>query len=313
VICFKQATNSSSWRSFKLFACESWSLFWLPKLPEALAVRLGIPREELVHDIQESKQTFPDLTWVPPHCTAQVSKEMWEHQMHKVGLHTWATKASARQEAMAAAVALVPVDACRPPLSPEAWRWQQMQLDCLKGRFTHVSMYLGGTDAGPDQTGTAKLVTKEVADDPYVWVVWVFCVQHQLHLMVKRQLARVAKFFSSLAKMSNTWRSPNAAAAIFRSWAHKFGLDRAREVAIRLPPRVLRGRFGAIHNVGKFFIKATRPETAFVFKDVFDPESEERLAPDLLVEDADGESYQSKIGRWRKDAVQAVRQDEGSS
>ena len=92
-----------------------------------------------------------------------------------------------------------------------------------------------------------------------------------------------------MATMSSYWRSPTSAAAIFSSWRNHFGPDRAALVAKKLPPRVLRGRFGAIHKVCQFFFKATQPETEKVFCEVFDPELKKYKA-EVLVEDADGES-----------------------
>ena len=67
----------------------------------------------------------------------------------------------------------------------------------------HLCVYLVGTDAGPDMLGTGTWITKQLADDILTWVIWTYCFQHQLQLMVKRQLRRVGPFFGNMAKMSN--------------------------------------------------------------------------------------------------------------
>ena len=128
--------------------------------------------------------------------------------------------------------------------------------------------------------------------------------------MVKRQLTRVNSFFSNMAKMSNSWRSPHIAAQMYRNWAILFGEARAKEVAGRLPPRVLKGRFGSMHLVGRFFLRATKHQTSAVFAKVFLKPQPVKQTPDMLVEDAEGEDYFSKVGRWRRDAMAAAYSNE---
>eukprot|EP00959_Pyramimonas_sp_CCMP1952_P105768 2211735-Pyramimonas_sp.AAC.1 len=83
-----------------------------------------------------------------------------------------------------------------------------------------------------------------------------------------------------------------------------------KQVAHRLPPRVLRGRLGSIHEVGAFFLRASQPETSTVFNKVFDPKGTASPAPrpvdPTLTEDANGEDYATKLTRWKNDAVKAA-------
>ena len=96
--------------------------------------------------------------------------------------------------------------------------------------------------------------------------------------------------------MSNSWRSPASGAKIFQAWARLFGKDRALKVAGRLPPKVLKGRFGAIHKVEDFYKRAGKRETEAVYREVFIPQVKAAAKPrvDALVEDDEGEDFTIK-------------------
>ena len=68
-------------------------------------------------------------------------------------------------------------------------------------------------------------------------VIWIFCLQHQVHLMVKQQLKRMPELFSNCAKIVNTWRSTGISVVVFQAWKDLFGLDRAKKAVGALPPR----------------------------------------------------------------------------
>ena len=116
------------------------------------------------------------------------------------------------------------------------------------GILFHICMFLGGADSAGDQVATAELVAEQLAEDPYAWSVWSFCLLHQTHLVVKRQLTRAVGLFSHCAKMANTWRAPNTAARFFNAWKLLFGDARAKKAAGRLPPNPLSGHSGQIHK-----------------------------------------------------------------
>ena len=83
-----EATNSSAYRSMKLFSSEVWSVFVVPKLPGTWVSAAGISGNDNFNFIR-SELFHPDLTYVPEHCTASVNNDMWGHQLAKLGLETW--------------------------------------------------------------------------------------------------------------------------------------------------------------------------------------------------------------------------------
>eukprot|EP00974_Lingulodinium_polyedra_P034500 3316430-Lingulodinium_polyedra.AAC.1 len=62
--------------------------------------------------------------------------------------------------------------------------------------------------------------------------------------MAKRQLSRKANYWSTIAKVVNTWRTPGTALKLFQAWTRLHSRARAQQVAQTLPPRPLRGRWG---------------------------------------------------------------------
>ena len=293
-----QATNSSSWRSFKLFASEALSVFCTPKLPESLAAKLGIAGIDStdmsdISNVECGQLAYPDITWVPPHCNTKTSRALWEHQLSKLGLDVWSDRLRCHELLRTG----------QQDDSPGACRARGLR--SLHGVLRHVCVYIVGTDAGADQVGVRNQVETELSGDLSTWIVWTVCLQHQMHLLTKRQLSSLSTYFSNMAKCSNCWRAPGNAAEIFRTWVRLFGLKRAKETARNLPPRVLKGRFGAIHKVESLSLEAGMSETSQVFTAVLSGK-ETKLNSDILTEDADGEDFRAKVGRWRRDAIAAA-------
>ena len=182
-------------------------------------------------------------------------------------------------------------------------------LNNMRFNIFHITVYLFGTDHGPEEVGMQKIVVAALHRCPTAWLLWVFCAQHQIHLCVKRQLSKLQTYVGDMAKVSNVWRSPHVAVRIYGKWQELYGRERATKAAGRLPPRVLVGRFGAMDLVEKFFLAATKAELSTVFQAVFATSQVAAYAPGapgVLSEDADGESYECKRGRWIQGALRAV-------
>ena len=56
-----------------------------------------------------------------------------------------------------------------------------------------VGIFITATDAGPDQVAAHRLFDSETSDDPFTWILRQWCLQHQLHLIVKYSLALTRK------------------------------------------------------------------------------------------------------------------------
>ena len=132
---------------------------------------------------------------------------------------------------------------------------------------------------------------------------------------VQKQLARMDThcYFSSSAKLVNTWRSSGAAKRIFDTWSHLYGKERAFAVASTLPPRALRGRWGSITRVDDKVLSCGIDELREVFektmvgqaKKVETPsENAIREGPEV---DESNEDYVAKLGRWTRETLKALR------
>ena len=121
-------------------------------------------------------------------------------------------------------------------------------------------------------TSGKKLVEAAVRDLCFVWVIWTFCLVHQIHLIAKRALRKQGRFYSKVAKMSNCWRAPSRSSKIYKAWQRlppELGPERAKKVAGKLPPKAIQGRFGAVYKTVAHFLFAGKRSLEFVFKDVF--------------------------------------------
>ena len=313
VIIKGQATNNSSWRSYKVFSSESLTAFYFPLIDEeggdAAFDGLGEEADELREIFGKGCAgqllAYPDLTYTPWNCSGAMSKSIWEHQLEKIGIQTW--RALAEGASQGAAALSAGADDIGVEFTDVTRRWLRLQE--IGHCFIHLDVFSFGTDKGPDQVGTRKRVLDEVADLVYVWVFWVFCIMHQIHLIVKRQLSRDPSYFSRMAVMTNTWRSPHVASKIYRCWARLFSRLRADKVARGLPPKMLTGRFGSAHKCEKFFMRASQIETAETFKLAFDidPANAPTVPASIFSTDPeDAETYQQRQGRWKKLSVQSA-------
>lgn len=262
---------------------------------------------------------FPDLAFVPDHFTASSAKRLWERQLGAIGLQTCAEVVRLRSAGVDAILhgeqtPLQLAEAASEVGNHSYARWLRLHTLQALGSLLHIRVFVVTTDAGTDQVGCHKLMVSEAAADPHTWIVWNFCFQHQLHLIVKSQLAGMGSYFSTIAKMTNTWRASMNAQRIFRVWKRLYGEARAKKVAGRLPPRALRGRWGSIDDVETFFLHATKPECERVFKEALGPTLDKKrgssAAGTLALADEDEEAYRQKVGTWTRDSIDAVAKHE---
>ena len=111
-------------------------------------------------------------------------------------------------------------------------------------------------------------------------------------------------FCGNLAKMSNVWRAPHNASKLYNKWRSLFGKDRGDEVAKKMPPRALTGRFGCTHTVESFYMRCGAAETSRVHYELLTGKKSTRTSKkgDILDVDEEAESYDDKMGRWARGA-----------
>ena len=274
--------------------------------------------DELLEECQIHKSIL-DLSWVPNHCLAVQTGLLWEHQLRKQGIKCWTDYIENMKKRNVSEMNTAWAPPVQTPPSAthmELWHAQCQQIAMLEAHtrcrhgspYMHVSIWLACTDAGPDQARLSRDVANDLSEHKSAWVTWTCCLIHQLHLMIKRQLARATStFFSDLAKMCNVWRAPHNAVAIYDAWRDLYSPARAKQVAHKLPPKLLRGRFGSLDRVSQFFLNATMVETATVYRHVFVAAAHEKLPdPEKFRQDEDEEDYRAKLTRWKRDAVAAA-------
>jgi hypothetical protein len=118
----------------------------------------------------------------------------------------------------------------------------------------HMYRESSGSPQGADQRGCHKFMNSEFDSNSLKRLyIRQWCWQHQLHLIVKRQLETIdsitdLRYFATLAKCINVWRTPNNPKKFYNSVADLFGRPRAEAVAKRLPTRPIRGRWGNVSS-----------------------------------------------------------------
>lgn len=205
-----------------------------------------------------SKITYPDLAVVPDHCDGAAAKRLWEDRLNLLDIEPW----PAEQRALIPRVVVEGFDKTR----------EEMLAELRPAGFEHLKVFNISTDHGPDNQGTKTILFRELSESPTVWLFWTFCFAHQAHLIIKRHLIRLDSHFSDLAKLTNLWRCGHAA-KIFKTWKMLYGEHRAKQVANRLPPRALRGRWGSLHSNSAFWIKCGRSQLTPVYRHVLETRS----------------------------------------
>ncbi len=106
-------------------------------------------------------------------------------------------------------------------------------------------VWLFTTDKGGDEALCGKLIRRDINESLrvqpsptlplalhpafFIWHWHIFCMLHQIHLIVMRQLSRLGTYFSDLSKCVHTWRAPKMSSQIHSLWEKKFGAARAKQ------------------------------------------------------------------------------------
>ena len=246
----------------------------------------GAPGPDAVDTDSWGRDIMPDLALVPPKCGGLEARALYFRQMASVGAPIW-------------------LCAARVGGGSGGSGW-----DAGAG---HIRVMLFVSDAGSDQRECAELIEIETVGDPLMLVLRQFCALHQLHLVVKKTLEKDPTYLRKLATLCNTWRAAGNTFNIFQAWKEVISEPEARHKAFRLPPRPLKGRWGAIVGCEKYFLACGMDDTRSVFQNVFGeasasaPRRRRRRKGNARaseLEDAlagsieDAETYTETVGRW---------------
>ena len=164
---------------------------------------------------------------------------------------------------------------CDGPLQHAVWlkqvqsigvrMWGQDDQDAALAAGKHVRVRVFTTDQRPDQVAASKLLQKDVEES--VSGVWRMSSTE----WSSSRFSSCTKYFGSLAKVVNLWRShknPMKKREGLRQYHHDHG-DRATDTrALKLPPRSLTGRWGAVSNSEKYVRTFTQNELVYVWEEM---------------------------------------------
>ncbi|CAK0896888.1 unnamed protein product, partial [Prorocentrum cordatum] len=276
-------------------------------------------------ELSEARMGWPDLAIVPEHATGVEAVELLARAAAGLGMESWQVKFGQYQNPTKGSVA-------------------EMITELRKRGMTYPLVYIFGTDQGGDQQKACRLIEKAVASDCNILVFWNWCLAHQCHLVVKRQLARLdAEYFSTLAKLTNCWRSAGNPARLRRAWTQWVSAARAVEVTARLPQRPLTGRWGSVFENERHWLSCGQADLKLTYTEALVKHHRRveaamakasgsgkgkgggrrggckgggrsaegkggRGAPaPVNPEDPDNEeTYREKLGRWLKDVMEAI-------
>ena len=174
------------------------------------------------------------------------------------------------------------------------------------------------SDRGGDQVRARKIMSAEVADDPRKLMLTSDCFEHSTHLVVKGSLnivdamlaeARRPKYYSSLAKIVNVWRS--VPKGVYAAWQDRYGVMDANRCAKNLCPPAPAGRWGAVSNVESKFKSVDLEKLHVCLGDALQkkqlqrPKAIQGYNPNEELHVEEQAAYSAKLGRWRKDALAA--------
>ena len=166
---------------------------------------------------------WPDLAICTPSPDGKTSKELWEKVLTSTGMELpWLPipKPKEQQKEDTPAGAAAPNSTGQwdgdaagsgPGQSGDAdhgksgraFRAEALKMLAERG-VSHSQIFIFCTDRGPDQVGACGHIMRELGKCEDVLLFWTWCLAHQCHLVVKRQLTRLTKaYFGKIAKLSN--------------------------------------------------------------------------------------------------------------
>ena len=105
------------------------------------------------------------------------------------------------------------------PSTASASAWvEQWELDVPQdGDMVHIRCFVFASDSGPDQVGAGRLILDDTRGQLLCLYIRSWCWEHQLHLIVKRQLDHLGSWYwSSLAQLVHMWRAHHR--SMFQAW-----------------------------------------------------------------------------------------------
>ena len=228
-------------------------------------------------------RTYSDLQRVPKKCDGVATRAMLLKQFAAVGARTWIES--------------------------------EQDENIIAGRIIHVSWYLFASDAGPDQFACDGLVDADLMHDHYKLKVRTFCIQHQIHLIVKRGILKLgATYWSTLAKCVNcirTWLQP-----MLDTWMNMFGASSAKTILGKLPPWPVKGRWGSLSNCERWMLSAGRERLVSVYDHAIVEPRRAKVAkpsrrnPATAEMEEDEIAYDEKMNRWVRESAEGIHTDE---
>ncbi len=160
-----------------------------------------------------------------------------------------------------------------------------------------VRSFLYTSDGGSDQQKFKKIAAALLSKNPNVFFISFSCLMHSAQLIVKtgflvidawmkRHLgpddsgeaasdAAAPKYFSTIAKISLTWR--DRAKAIYKVWSRLFGDESAYLHCRKICPKCVAGRWGSIEAVEEFLLERQTAKTVQVLPEAFGLQIKTRL------------------------------------
>ncbi len=192
----------------------------------------------------------------------------------------------------------------------------------------HWCIFCTTTDEGSDEKKVrdyGEWVTRQM---PWVLFFQMCCLLHQVHLIFKQLVAAVdvflvvlnltdnlpsTSFFSCASTWSNSWREFSSD---YRKTALRMFPAIGYRVANKLPPRMLKGRWGASLRFLDFVLERSFHTVRDIFDHMFNPAraKADMRAPQAnantpIDEDGeeDSERYFRRMGKWRKATYQVTQ------
>ena len=94
------------------------------------------------------------------------------------------------------------------------------EYDALNSHI-HLEIWFFGTDAGGDQLGADGLLDRDFHGFTRLFKIRTWCLHHQCHLIVQKQLNRVGRspnYFGTMASFTNIWRAQGNAIKLRKAW-----------------------------------------------------------------------------------------------
>ena len=150
--------------------------------------------------------------------------------------------------------------------------WEECARRALEaGEDNAPTVFLFGTDAGPDNIGMARRVKTALLRCDAVMFVWSFCLLHRAQLIAKAQIKVLdnwtwtnahsgevpsTAYFNGVSCVANQWRASGSPGKIKRAASTEWSESVAAHYFSKIPGRCLRNRWLAIDSVERIICQA---------------------------------------------------------